>query len=267
MTDVIDNLLRYGSLALNFGILLLMMIRMMRRIRRDAAALSALYLALAAASLLLSDVYWIAHLLLRHGDRIVPYAVNEISESGAFLLFGAALRAVFPGRPKRVGALAAAAAVYVAVCAGLWIGWSGEWLKDIIGAIPFGYFIYMVLRAQSVTDALRKREWRTLGALTALLLCGEIAIFFLPAAAAAALDAFCYVLIFAVILWLLARNAYALRPGADARRMLSLAFILEAWSISSMYMCAEPLYFLAELSSTVGFAMILIAAERLVPER
>ena len=81
MTDVIDNLLRYGSLALNFGILLLMMIRMMRRIRRDAAALPALYLALAAASLLLSDVYWIAHLLLRHGDRIVPSAVGPESDA------------------------------------------------------------------------------------------------------------------------------------------------------------------------------------------
>ena len=37
--------------------------------------------------------------------------------------------------------------------------------------------------------------------------------------------------------------------------------------ISGMYMCAEPLYYLAELGSTIGFAMILIAFERQVRER
>lgn len=264
---MMDNVLRYGSIALNFGVMLLMMIRSMRRIRRDAAALPALYLALAAASLLLSDVYWVAHLLLRHGDRIAPYAVNEISESGAFLLFGAALRAAFPEKPKHVGALAAVAAVYAAVCAGLWIGWSGEWLKDIVSAVPFGYFICMILRAQAASNAMSKREGGTLGALAALLLCAEVVIFFLPGAAAAALDKFCYALIFAVMGWLLVRSVCALRAGTDARRLLSHAFLLEAWSISGMYMCAEPLYYLAELGSTIGFAMILIAFERQVREQ
>ena len=34
-----------------------------------------------------------------------------------------------------------------------------------------------------------------------------------------------------------------------------------------MYMCSEPLYYLAELNSTIGFALVLIASERLVLER
>ena len=261
---MINDVIRYGSLALNAGMLLLMMLRSLQRIRRDTASLPALYLTLAAASLLLSDLYWLAHLLLRHGDRISPYAVNEISESGAFLLFGAAMRAAMPQRPERPVALAAEAVIFTVFCAGLWIGWSGEWLKDIIGAIPFGYFVYMTLHSLSVSGAFRKQDWRTLTVAGAVLLCLELAIFFLPPAAALAADVICYVLIFAVTAWLFLRNGAALRAGEDPRRLLALAFAAEAWSISGMYMSAEPIYFLAELCTTLAFALILIATERLV---
>ncbi len=257
----------YVSIALNAGVLLLMMVRAMRLIRRDTASLPALYITLAAAALLLSDAYWVVHLLLRRGARIVPYAANEISESGAFLLLGAALRSAFPARPGRAGALLAAAAVYSAVCAGLWIGWSGEWVKDIVGAIPFCYFIYMTLRALSASGALQKREWTALGVLTAALLCSEIAIFFLPGATARAMDVLCYALIFITVVWLFLRSGAALRRGAGAAQLLSLAFAVEAWSISGMYMCADPMYYLAELCSTAAFVLILIATERLVTER
>ena len=155
---------------------------------------------------LVSDLYWIAHIILKPGVR-VPYDANEIGGSGMFLLLTSTVLAVLRERKLTVSARKRkiilgelAAAAFTVINIALWIGWSGEWLKDILTGMVFGYFLCAVVRSMLLTDALSTREWAVFSANCLLLLFMQAAIFHVPGRWKQILDILCYVLMIAVIL-------------------------------------------------------------------
>ncbi len=77
----------------------------------------------------------------------IPFAANDVADFGTVLLLNACLySAVGAGRGRLPGVTAAAAA-FALVNIGLWIGRSGERLRDVLGGIAFGYVIPMLTAA------------------------------------------------------------------------------------------------------------------------
>lgn len=94
-------------------------------------SMAPVFFTFALVSLLMSGLYWLAYDLLRPDTRM-PFAANEFGEIGGFLLLASALNAVFRGRFADARREIVCAAVFAAASTALWIGWSGEWVEDVL---------------------------------------------------------------------------------------------------------------------------------------
>ena len=127
-TYVVFNLFFTAILLLVF----LGTLRLLASEKRDARTV---LFAFAVASVLLSNLYWLAYDILRPGTRM-PFAANEIGEWALFLLLGAAVRTQ-PEAPSAKREVFCAA-LFTAANVALWIAWSGEWIQDILTGAAFG---------------------------------------------------------------------------------------------------------------------------------
>ena len=121
--EVVFNLIQTAVLLLVFLGTLRLLGSGMREVRT-------VLFAFAVASVLLSNLYWLAYDILRPGTRM-PFAANEIGEWALFLLLGAALNT----QSERMNAKREMlfAALFTAANAALWIAWSGEWESHFDG--------------------------------------------------------------------------------------------------------------------------------------
>ena len=72
-------------------VLFAIFLRASHYLRLGRNKLSIVFFTLAIASILLSDLYWLAYDILRPETRM-PFAANEISEWALFLLLGATIK-------------------------------------------------------------------------------------------------------------------------------------------------------------------------------
>ena len=224
-------------------VLLLILVQSFRYARRSENKLYLIFYMLGTATFLLSELYWIAQGLLRDGAR-VAFGANDIADFGTFLLLTSALNAALGGDRRPQPAVTAGTVLFAVGNAALWIAWSGEWLRDIIGGFSCGYYIVACGCALWRTGALRRPEQIALTAAAALLIAAEAVNFFLPMPFFAVVDAAGYVILFATDLFFLVRSLAALR-GPSADRALSLCFAGYCWNCVTMYMCADTLYSVA----------------------
>ena len=233
--------------------------------KNNRSSLVCFFFLLAMVSFLASDIYWITHLIMMPDTR-VPFSASEIGGSGLFLLLGATLGAAFRG--KRVNALGeiVAAALFVAASTALWIGWSGEWVKDILCGLAYGYFVCRGMIALKASEAFSRWDWGVLAAGSAVLIVCQAAIFHVPEPLKKPMDAFCYVLMFIGILWFFLRNIRAIRAGENAGVLMGLSFAAYAWAITVMYMSADPIYFAADTAATLTLFLMLRAVRKKVDE-
>ena len=225
-----------------------------RLARHKKRFLTTVFFAFGTVSCLLSTVYWVVYTLLRPDSRM-PFAANEIAEWAMFLLFASALATVYAVRRFPVGTTVCAA-LFAAANTALWIGWSGEWVEDILTGICFGWFLCCIAGAIRLSNALKTGEWIALGALSAVLILSQTATFFVPESIAAPLDVFCSVLTFSAGAFFFARTAIALKRGGAS---LPLAFSANAWAAVTMYMSGGIAYNIALVLSACSFPLILIA--------
>ena len=231
-----------------------------RLIYENRGSVHLVFFAFAAACFLLSDLYWLVYDLLRPETRM-PFAANEIGEWAFFLLLAASL-----GSPKADSFQNAKKEVlftglFVAASAGLWIGWSGEWMQDILTGIFYGYFLCtLVLRAKS-ERAMSDRGWRSLGIVCAVLIAVQTTIFFVPDAAKDPLDQFCYIILFAVSAVFLVRAVLSQRKDEPGKSVChALAFL--AWIETALYMSSGGYYIMAMILSLFSFPLILLAYKK-----
>ncbi len=234
-------------------------------IRSGASSMPAMFFTFAIISFMMSDLYWITYVAIR-SDMQMPFAVNEIGEWALFLLLASALNAAFRKRQADALREMILAALFACASTALWIGWSGEWLQDIITGIVLGYLFCMTVYSLRASDALSPAQWKLMGTGAGGLIVMQTLTFVLPSPAKQALDTCCYVLMYAGHAAFYAKALQTWRKGADARQLCSLCFAGFAWGISSMYMSAFPMYYISEMAAT-GFILPMgLSVRKMVEE-
>ena len=200
-----------------------LLIRTVALIRINSRSMMPVFLSFGLISFLMSDLYWVAYVMIRLDTRM-PFAANEFGEGAAILLFSAVLTSTFQYPYSSCIKETIFAVCFAAINAGLWIAWSGEWVDDIMTGVIFGYYILSCVRSLKRTEALSKKEWRLL-ALAGTALAGmQILIFFIPPAYKIKLDICCYIVMFAGIGWFVIRVVRALRSDTDFDQGICLSF-------------------------------------------
>ena len=262
---MINDVLRYVCISVQIAVLLFVLHRAFRLVRRGNRSMPAVFFAFATATFLVSDLYWLAFVLLKQDARL-PFMPSDVADNGVLLLMGSMAASAFRGRKERTTGLVVAAVAFALANAALWIAWSGEWVKDVIGALPFAYLTYFVARGMKLSGALRRWEWTALGAGCAALIALEVVMLFCPQPLSRALDVVCNALLSAGTALFFWESIRALRSGADAERGISLAAAAETWCLCFMYMSAEPMWFAADMLCTAAFVLMLLVMERQVGE-
>ena len=250
--EVVFNLFFTASLFLVFvGTL-----RLLETGKREARTV---FFAFAVASVLLSNLYWLAYDILRPGTRM-PFAANEIGEWAMFLLLGAALhpQSAVPTAKREVFC----AALFTAANVALWIAWTGEWIQDILTGAAFGYFLCMLAAQIRHEGAFPAWEWRLLGVSCPVLIAAQTAIFLVPEPMKRPLDLFCYCLLFAVAALLMIRAFRSLLNGGQSSSVVPEAFAAYAWATITQYMSSGWLYITALLLATICFPMMFLALRK-----
>ena len=215
----------------------------------------------AMVSFMLSVAYWLAYNLIRPDGRM-PFAANEIGEIAFFLLLAAVLDAVFRDSHVSAKKETALALIFVASSVVLWIGWSGEWIQDIIAGLAFGYFLCVCVRAIKLTSALNKREWILLGISCGIIIIAQAGTFFVPEGVKQPLDYFCYALMFTILLWLLIKSILMINKRVDERATLAMTFGVCAFSFSTLYMSSGWFYFAALFFCLVTLPLMYVSLRR-----
>lgn len=227
---------------------------------------SMVFFSLAIASILLSDLYWLAYDVLRPDTRM-PFASNEISEWALFLLLGATLNVNNAGGFSTAWAEKLCVIIFTIGNVALWICWSGEWAQDILTGCAFGYFLWNLVEKIKWEDAFTDRQWILLGVDCLVLLLGQAGTLIGPQPLRQPIDYCCYVLMFATAGVFIARAIISLLKKSEPGRSIAHSFGAFAWIVVTMYMSAEPIYYGALSLSIICFVLMFIAMTREVDEK
>ena len=243
------------------AVCLVLISRTISFLRNEQRFIAAVLFLFAMASLLLSDSYWIVYTLMRPDTRM-PLAANEIAENASFLLLAAALDAKFRDNRIFAGWEMLFAAVFAAVCAALWIIWTGEWVQDIVGGIAFGYLLCICARTLKQTEALKKQEWKLLGLCSGVIVILLLAANYAPESAVRPLEILSFILMLAVLFWLLKKALRTVKNGSDTKAGMALSFSLYAWSVSTMFLSYDWVYIAAWFLGFLTLPLMFYAVKR-----
>lgn len=219
----------------------------------------------ALASLLVSDLYWFVFELIRPDVRM-PFAANEFGEVAGFLLLASALKSCFRDYDIPGAGYIIVPAVFTAANVALWIGWSGEWLQDIISGLSLGYMICICVFSMKMSNAMNRTEWVVFTAVPFILVLMETLTFFVPENYKTVVDTLCYIIMAVSIVSSLIWNiAYILRKK-DNKQLLALAFSVQIWITICMYMSAGGWYIAFTIAAILILPFTYNAIRREVPE-
>lgn len=242
--DVLDVLATAGIVTASFF-----------RFHRKQESLTVAFFCFAMVSLLLTNLYWLAHSLMRP-DMRMPLSANTIGECAAFLLLSAAMNALFPDSRFGFTPQIICTVLFAASSVALWLIWSGEWLQDLLGGIAFGYFLCVCVRNLCRTGLLTRKEWIALGICCA----GYMSAFLLfaeednhPIVTAG------YIVMFATMGWFVFRAARGIWRGEDGKKQIVLSVSAYACCMSGVYMSSGYWYIAAGLICLLTLPMMLHA--------
>lgn len=232
-------------------------------IGRNDRSVTAVFFVFGVSSLLLSYIYWLAYDLLRPEVRM-PFAANEMGEIACNLLFASTMATIF-GKEKLDSYKEVAFGVALeAGCIFLWIGWSGEWIQDIISGVVLCYTMYMMIRSAKITNAFTRNEWRVQGAILTLLVALEGLTFAFSEEISHTLDTICYVIIFSMATFYLIKVISAVKQRTESMKLFCISGIGFYYCMNAMYMSAEPMYFMAEILNNFMLIIMFVAIKRVV---
>ena len=245
----------------HIGVLLFVLAGTLRLIEPDRHSLKAALFAFAIASVLLSDVYWLAYVILRPDTRM-PFAANEIGEWAFFLLLGASLTSRHPIRFQDAKPGMLFAVLFSAANAALWIAWSGEWVQDILTGASFGYLLCAIVSRIRQENALSPFMRRFCVIICTVLIAAQTATFFVPETFAKPLDLFCYALLFAGAALFFARALLSFRKGTSPSLCVCSTFAAFAWSVTALYMSSGVYYNAAMVLTTLCILFMYLALRK-----
>ncbi|MBQ1395503.1 MAG: hypothetical protein IIY86_04980 [Lachnospiraceae bacterium] len=266
--EVLQNL----DNAFQIAVILYVIVRTMGLFRRQKSYLAVVFFLLGMINFLASDLYWVTHQLMNPSMRL-PFTASEMGGNGWFLLSGAALATLRHERERVETKISGRASewcemvfpiLFATASTGLWIGWSGEWFKDILCGAAVAYFYLQCSRMAGVTGVFTRMEQIVLCIGAAVLVAMQTSIFFVPEVIGKRIDAGCYILMFAGIAMMFIKYLRAVRTRQDSDVLIALAFGCAACCISAMYMSADPIYFAADTACSLSFLMMLQAMRKKV---
>ena len=145
------------STLLQIAVVAFAVIKIVPQMRRSGNSVILVFLLYAFICLLLSDIYWIS-LGVVHPDERLPFSISDVADIGEQLMLASALGVIFRGikcRKRLELFLTIVASIGLIV---LWVVWTEEWTKNILGGISYGYLIFMVVLAAKKTNAFSRRE-------------------------------------------------------------------------------------------------------------
>ena len=216
-------------------------------------SLTVLFFCFAMVSLLLTNVYWLAHSLLRPNMRM-PLAANTIGECAVFLLLSAALNSLFPDHRFSFTPQFICSVFFAVASIALWIIWSGEWLQDILGGIAFGYFLCVCVRDLYQMNSFSKKDWIALGICCTVYM--SISFFFAEDHPVMKIG---YVLMFTTMAWFLYRTIRSARRRESAEKQIVLSSSAYACCMSGVYMSSGYWYIAAEILCLITLPLMLHA--------
>lgn len=235
------------------------------RIRQRKGKLCMVFFAMAVSSLMLSEIYWLVYDSLRPDIRM-PFAANEVSEWAFFMLLGVSLssrsKLVFSESKKEMFGAVLFAAANVA----LWIGWSGEFIQDILTGFVYAYFLGVLVIKIKNEGVLNRLQWVLLYTDCFLLIAGQTATFLVPDQVRKFVDLSCYVLLFATCaVFLFAAIFYNIKKDKP-EEAVCYSYSAFAWVATTMYMSADIFYLMAMFLSIICFPLMYISIKREVTE-
>jgi len=226
----------------------------------------------ALVCILLNDLYWLSLTVLKPDIRI-PYGAGDVADSGVFLLFAAMIGVVYAEEspiPKRnrygiETVLVTGFSIAVII---LWIGWTDEWFKNIVGGIPFGFFMWKVVIAVKKTGALSKIQAVLLGVMSY----GVISVMTVSRITSGEmqkmLDIIGNTILVTGIVLLLSllltvcikyyRQAPKERTVFECKKLLAISFLAIIWTLNATYMCVDPLYSIEDMIYTGLLAIMTV---------
>ena len=171
---------------------IVIIIRNARLIGKNSRSITAVFFTLSTCSMLLSYIYWLAYEILRPGIRM-PFAANEAGEMAINLLLASVLVTVFGMNKISSYKEAAFGIAFQIACVLLWIGWSGEWVQDILSGLILCYLVFMTVKALIISGAFNRREWQFQGISLGLLAVLQGMTFLLEGNPKVTLDVICYI--------------------------------------------------------------------------
>lgn len=217
------------------------------------------FFTLGMACILLSDFYWLAYDVLRPDSRM-PFAANEICEWSLFLLLGSALFSGCPREYLRWKAEIFTVVVFVGCNVVLWIGWSGEWVQDILTGAALSYFLCALVCRIKRESILKRVSEIHLYSAGFLLILGQTGTFYLPAIKGI-LDLACYILMFTVLAVLIIVTVLSFWKN-NPSKTVCLSLISFAWCVITLYMSSGGFYFAASVLSAVCFLLMYAALKK-----
>ena len=249
-----------GVLCVRICILVVIIILSYRLIGRYENKLAPVFFTFSMVSWLFSDLYWITYDVLRPDTRM-PFAANEFGEWAIFLLLAAGVNAMYRSENGKAVREMLLAGLFVLCNVAFWIGWSGEWLEDVVTGLVFGLFVCTIVEKLKTKEILTGWEWNGLGIACLLLVLLQGATFHAPDRIRQVLDACCYVILFAGIAFFGCKTFLSLcRPQKRGDAYL-LALSTSAWLKISLYQSAGIAYNAILLIDTV-YLVVLFAAFR-----
>ena len=227
------------ELVLQTAMLITLIILTARLMARVEFSPLVAFFTICKASILLSDLYWIAFTLLESEARM-PFAVNEIGECAGILLLATAMRSQLSDAPNRDLIDILPPALFTLCNVALWIAWSGEWAQDIMSGLALGYYLVIASRLLRQEAALTQPEKLVLGAVAILLVV-------------------CTGMMALSILFFFAKSIIALRRGSVAA--LPLTFGGFGWMLVCLYMSAGAPYLIIALCVTLCFLLMYQAVK------
>lgn len=231
------------------------------RLRLKKDRLCMVFFSMAVASLFLSDIYWMVYDSLRAEMRM-PFAANEISEWAFFMLLGASLNDKKTIDFKKAKVEMVCAVLFAVANVVFWIGWSSEWIQDIVTGIVFAYFICIVVAKMKTEEAFLTWQWIALGIDCLLLVAGQTATFLVPEQIKRPVDLCCYGLLLSTVAVFILRAFLSFRDKIDREKGVCYSFSSFAWIVVTMYMSEGIFYNIAMALSIICFPLMYFSLKR-----
>ncbi len=258
--DVVSYIITILQMAV-LGVLIFMV---GRKLKYEGSSVILCFCLYALICILLNDLYWLASDILKPDIRI-PYGAGDIADSGTFLLFAAMLGVVYRKEKIKYGIetlLVIGFSIGVTI---LWIGWTDEWLKNIVGGIPFAFFMWQVIMAVKKSQAINKAEAVLLGILSYLVIIVMGLSLCVSEETRKILDNIGNGIMVTGLVLVLTKsiaiyiNAVKTKMAEDTKKLLAVNFLAIVWTLNATYMCEDPLYSIEDLLYTGLLSMMLVS--------